>query len=101
MVMASSPEEQSEGLSVQLLPTTLMLRRITFLEPSIWMWPLMVALPPQTPMIVLFEPTVTLPEMVPLTMITRAVVPLAALLKALTDVTVVLDAVPPPVVPPP
>jgi hypothetical protein len=44
---------------------------------------------------------VTLPEIVPLTMMTRAVVPLAAVFSALNDVTVVLDAVPPPVVPPP
>jgi hypothetical protein len=39
--------------------------------------------------------------MVPLTRMTRAVVPLAALLRALSEVTVVDDAEPPPVVPPP
>ena len=67
MVIASAPFEQSEVLSLQLLPITFRLRRITFLEPSIWMCPLIVAEPPQAPRIVLFEPIVTSPEIVPLT----------------------------------
>ena len=61
----------------------------------------MVAVPPQAPRIVLFEPIVMSPEMVPLTTMTRAVVPPAAELSALALVTVVDEAVPPPVVDPP
>src|SRR5678815_5257556 len=101
IVIASAPPEQSDGLSVQLLPTILRFFMMMFFEPCIWMWPLIVAEPPQAPTMVLFDPTVTLPEMVPLTTMTRAVDPPAALLRELSDVTVVDDAVPPPVVPPP
>src|SRR5689334_12552071 len=69
---------------------------MTLTEPLIWMWP--VTLEPDAPMIVLLEPTVRFPLRLPETMMTAAVVPAAAVLNAETEVTVVLAALPPPVV---
>src|SRR6201995_1244657 len=52
-------------------------------------------------MMVLLEPTFTVPVIVPLTMTMAFPVPATALFKAESDVTVVVDPPWPPVVPPP
>src|SRR6185437_11076137 len=95
-LMASAPAEQSEGLSVQLLPTTVRSRTMTLTDPVIWMCPCTSA--PQAPRRVLFEPTVTLPVMVPWISMTRAVESLAAVFRSASDDTTVVAALPPPVV---
>src|SRR5579872_4679028 len=94
--MASAPAEQSDGLSVQLYPTTVRSRTMTFTEPVIWMWPWIVA--PQPPTSVLLEPTVTLPEIVPEIWMTRDFVPPALLLRSVSVETFTAGPLPPPVV---
>src|SRR6188508_2166138 len=95
--MASAPPLQSEGLSVQLFPTTFRLRKITLDEAPKPTWPLIWA--PQTPMIVLFEPTLKLPLMLPFRWITLAPVPLMFDEKSAALVTTTGVRLPPPVVP--
>ncbi len=58
-VIASAPARHSAGLSLQLKPTTLRLRKMTLTEPLMSTWPCSSA--PQMPAMVLFEPTFTLP----------------------------------------
>src|SRR5262249_7002474 len=86
------------GLSVQLNPTTVRLRKMTLDEPLMSTLPSICA--PQSPRMVLFEPTLTIPEIVPDTWITAAVDPPAAALSAFSEVTTIGVAEPPPLVPP-
>src|SRR5579871_2598916 len=94
--MASLPPEQSLGLSVQFIPTTVRFRRMTFTDLFSEMYPWIFA--PHRPMSVLFEPMVTLPSMVPLIRVIFASVPLSAVFRSLSDETVVVEPPSPPVV---
>ena len=97
-VIASAPSWQSpfDGTSEQLSPTTVKFCRITFDEWPSEMCPVIFA--PGAPMMVLFEPTVSVPLRLPENWMTRAAVPAAAEFSALIVVTGIGGREPPPVV---